>query len=170
MKLELKKIKVNLAFSEETTMFNAELFVDGKLVAYAKNDGHGGSTHIEVVKGQEDAFDKASSYAKSLPPIKSTFTNDLAMDLEFWINIEVDNFVNERELTKIKKKVEKACLSNICWGSPNYHEVRSRGFTIPINIVLMTPNGKKALKTLHEKILSELKEGEVIFNTNLTEL
>jgi hypothetical protein len=35
-----------LEFSQETTLFRADLYVDGKKVAECKNDGLGGSTDI----------------------------------------------------------------------------------------------------------------------------
>lgn len=41
MKVELKKLKVNLTFSEETIMFQCEIHVDGKRVGLVHNDGHG---------------------------------------------------------------------------------------------------------------------------------
>ena len=56
MKLELKNVKINEAFSEETLMFKADLYVNGKKIAYAENDGRGGCTFyreysIEYLKG-----------------------------------------------------------------------------------------------------------------------
>ncbi len=43
MKIELKNIKVNLTFSQETVNFIADLFVDGIKVA-CENSGCGGSS------------------------------------------------------------------------------------------------------------------------------
>ncbi|PYF74634.1 hypothetical protein [Pedobacter nutrimenti] len=44
MKIELKNIKYFDALSEETTLFNANLYIDGKKAGIVKNDGRGGST------------------------------------------------------------------------------------------------------------------------------
>lgn len=44
MKIELKNIKVNLTFSQETVNFIADLFVDGIKVASCENSGCGGSS------------------------------------------------------------------------------------------------------------------------------
>jgi hypothetical protein len=41
MKIELKNVKINKMFSEETTCFIADVFINGKKTAYAKNDGRG---------------------------------------------------------------------------------------------------------------------------------
>ncbi len=49
VKFELRKIKYFDAGSEETPCFTAEIWEDGKLVGYAKNDGHGGGNMIDHV-------------------------------------------------------------------------------------------------------------------------
>ena len=41
MKIQLKSLKVFEEMSEETTAFVADVFVNNKKVAYAKNDGIG---------------------------------------------------------------------------------------------------------------------------------
>ena len=46
MKIELKKVKFFDAMSEETPCFTAELWDDGKHVAYVKNSGHGGGNNV----------------------------------------------------------------------------------------------------------------------------
>lgn len=51
-KLTLKKVKVHEDMSEETICFSAELYDDGKLVAYVSNRGHGGSNELSpALKG-----------------------------------------------------------------------------------------------------------------------
>lgn len=49
--MELKKVKYHEDMSEETTCFSAEIWENGKLVAYAKNNGRGGSNMITPAKG-----------------------------------------------------------------------------------------------------------------------
>lgn len=51
VKFELRKIKYFDAMSEETPCFTAEIWENGKHVAYAKNDGHGGCNYIHQVEG-----------------------------------------------------------------------------------------------------------------------
>ena len=46
-KYEVKKVNYQLSMSEETPCFMCELWKDGKVVAYCKNDGRGGMTHIQ---------------------------------------------------------------------------------------------------------------------------
>lgn len=47
------RVKVNKSFSEETLCFRAEVYLDGKHVGFAFNDGHGGSTGLSHKPGQE---------------------------------------------------------------------------------------------------------------------
>ena len=49
MKVELKKLAIYPRLSEETTAFNADLWIDGVKVGSAKNDGHGGMTFVSWV-------------------------------------------------------------------------------------------------------------------------
>ena len=67
MKLELKNIKVNLAFSEETTMFQADIYANGKKIGYAKNDGRGGSTWYNPYEGTFGLLRLAEAFAETLP-------------------------------------------------------------------------------------------------------
>ena len=45
MNVQLKNIKTNLTFSEETIMFNADLYINNKKIGYCSNDGRGGNTN-----------------------------------------------------------------------------------------------------------------------------
>jgi len=65
MKIELKNIKVNKMFSEETTCFIADVFINGKKTAYAKNDGRGGNTNIQPYVGM--SLDEVYNFCKTLP-------------------------------------------------------------------------------------------------------
>lgn len=49
--LELKKVKSFPKMAQETECFTAELWDNGKLVAYVENNGHGGSNMIKPAKG-----------------------------------------------------------------------------------------------------------------------
>lgn len=50
-KLTLKKVKIHHDMSEETNCYSAELYEDGKLMAYVSNEGRGGCDHFLPVKG-----------------------------------------------------------------------------------------------------------------------
>jgi hypothetical protein len=42
MQIELRKLKIALHLSEETTAYSAEIWIDGQLAFHASNQGHGG--------------------------------------------------------------------------------------------------------------------------------
>lgn len=48
MQLTLKNLKISAFMSEETTCFQATVYVDGKKVGTAQNDGHGGPTYYHL--------------------------------------------------------------------------------------------------------------------------
>jgi hypothetical protein len=51
LKFELRKIKYFDAMSEETPCFTAEIWENGKQVAYVKNSGHGGGNQVDHMEG-----------------------------------------------------------------------------------------------------------------------
>jgi len=55
LKIELKKIKHSPSLSEETNAYTADIYVDGKSIAYVKNSGHGGSTDVHALGKTEEA-------------------------------------------------------------------------------------------------------------------
>lgn len=65
----LKKLKIHEDMSEETNAFSAEVWVKNKLVAYAKNDGRGGSTFMH--QAGKGALDAAEVWASTFPPESS---------------------------------------------------------------------------------------------------
>ena len=102
MKVEIKNIKLNLAFSEETTCFKADIFVDGKKAGYASNDGHGGSTCYNAydVKGR-DLIAQAEKHFSAMPdivvPMPNGRTFELKSTLENFIDEEAEKKGNEKE-------------------------------------------------------------------------
>lgn len=165
MKLELKKIKVNLQFSEETTMFQAELYVNGKSIAYCKNDGRGGCTDYRP--HNKDCFEplkQAEEYAKSLPKI-SYGTFEIDSNLEHWIDREIENYLKRKE----EKKMDKLMETNIVFGKPNgmtYSYVGFKGKP-KLSELKKTQKGLEALNKLISNVKSKLKTDEVILNKNI---
>ncbi len=116
----LKKLKIHADMSEETDAFSAEVWFRKKLIAYAKNDGRGGSTFIQGVAS--DALGEAEAWAKALPPESSYHRVYVSMEHgekefvearledingEFWattssVNLEslVDDFVAKAAFRK----------------------------------------------------------------------
>jgi len=177
MKIELKNLKINLTFSEETTMFTADLAVNGVLVGEANNDGRGGCTFYSVrtydAKKQtflsdsekernRELLKQAETYCLSLPKVRVE-----EYDFEFDMNLEhfIDNLVTAELEKKEKKKMEKQMVNSIIWGKPKGHSYSQVKFKIPLAQV--TTN---RLQEIVDKYKKELKEGEVFLNTNLESL
>lgn len=173
MKLELKNIKVNEAFSEETTQFMADIYVDGKKVGYAKNDGIGGSTYYNAYEGKRVQLKAAEAYclvqpAKEYPMGDRVIT--IPSNLENWIDEQVDNFMQQKVTNDFEKKIKRACETAIVWGVPNSGKASIWPITKPkrkISDLLQTPHGKAAVMNIVVKVRAQLKEGEQIFNTNV---
>lgn len=57
IKIELKRINVQAALSEETPCYTAELWGDGCKVATLSNHGHGGPDMVAIVPGCQSVVD-----------------------------------------------------------------------------------------------------------------
>ena len=63
--IELKKVKIARHMSEETTAFTAELWIDGKVAAYVKNEGRGGDNFPRFIDRQVEK--EFHAYCKAQP-------------------------------------------------------------------------------------------------------
>ena len=96
MKLELRNIKVNLEFSEETTMFKADVYADNVKIAYTNNEGRGGPTFYSPYPKKEKELKEAELYASTLPSIFYKYNGkkiEIKSTLENWINFSVYDYV-----------------------------------------------------------------------------
>lgn len=93
-RITLRNLKVAQFASEETLCFRATVLFDGKPIAEASNQGHGGNTDIRALNGQQAKVQEAEKFAKALPPVISEFDEPhkpgqkmvLPMHLEFLID------------------------------------------------------------------------------------
>ena len=171
MKIELKKIKINLTFSEETTMFQAELAVNGVVIGYANNDGRGGCTEYgilyydlspEIIARNRKLLAEAEAYCKTLPSIHSEELDvDFDMDLEGFI----DDLVTAELRKKEQKKVEKKMVDTIMWGKPKGNSYMQAKFKIPLAKIPLFK-----LQEIVDKYKKEFKEGDEFLNTNFEAL
>lgn len=173
MKIEIKNIKINKSFSEETICFNADVFVDGKKTAYASNDGHGGCTFYNSYHkpNDDENLRQAEAYARTLPSHFYEYGDtkmEIKSSLENIIDKAIDDKFNEGEKAKANKQLTKDMEKNICFGVPNGNSYRMIGYKIPLKAVAMSEQGRKALTELYQRVKGELKEGEVIFNKDLS--
>lgn len=164
MKIELKNIKINLTFSEETIMFQADVFVNGKKTAYANNDGRGGCTFYNSYHAPNNDEDlrQAEAYCKTLPPIRSEELN-----FEYDMNLEhfIDDLIEAELKKKEQKKLEKKMADTIMWGKPNGHSYMQAKFKIPLAKIPLFK-----LQEIVDKYKKEFKEGDEFLNTNFEAL
>lgn len=157
MKIELKKIKTNLQFSEETIMFQAELWVDDIKVADCSNGGRGGNTDIRAYGIEARAvIEKCEAYFKTLPPEKFE-EFELKQTLEGYVDDLVQKHIEEKQLkSSMAKGVvyedKEGVVKIITWKKFN------------IAKMLEIENGRKAISDCIAKLK---RENCQILNTNI---
>ena len=161
MKIELKSIKFSEALSEETNAFTANLYINGKLAGYCKNQGHGGCTdYYGIEKHSSDIIKEAEAYCKAQPDIDfGTFT--VPNNLEHTIDLLLEDWLKAKEAKKLERKMKTCVLVGIP-DNPNYGVYN---FKRPLSS-LPVPQ----LQASIGRIKAKLHEGEVILNTNLKAL
>ncbi len=155
MKVKLKKIKVAEYLSQETTAFAADLYIDGEMVGYCQNDGHGGSTSYSGNNTENIAIiKKAELWAASLPAQKFSW-GEIKSSLEGVIDDLLTAHLIVKDREKFNKKLQKSMLTGIVFGTDNeYSVITWKGFTI--EKLLNTPKGVEAIKkAINEKIKNQ---------------
>jgi len=156
MKIQLKKIYFSEQMSEETNAFTADLWINGKKIAYVKNDGHGGCTNYNTYDPSlRPILKEAENYCESLPSVKYN-NHDLPMNLEFKLDLLLEDWLN-------LKDYKKAIVYTAKDGSTR--EVTWKGNSI--TKLLKMDSGVTVLKIAIKRIKSQ---GGVIKNTNLGSL
>jgi hypothetical protein len=166
MKIELRKLKIALHMSEETTAFTADIYVDGKEAGYAKNNGHGECTFYHAYEGKRSLIEAAEKHCLALPAQTYDMGGGrdpfvMKMNLEHFI----DQLVEDELKKKDRKKLEKKMVNHIMWGKPNGTSYIQVKFPRPISEYPL-PALQKAIDTYKK----DFKEGDVFLNTNLEAL
>ena len=160
MKIELKSLKIFDAMSEETIAFVADVYVNGKKVAYCKNDGHGGCTYYNCYPNADRTLlEAAELHCKNLQEEIYGFNPSLEDFIDEWV-YRVDN---EKQASKFQKKLEKNMVKGLCIGTPDSYTITTwKGVTIPE--MMASANGRGVLRA---KILQAQSEGKKVLNTNI---
>jgi hypothetical protein len=162
-KITLKKISYYERMSEETNCFAADLYINGKKVGEAKNDGQGGCTDYRGNSKENDEIIKQTEqYFKSLPMQKSEYGFNYQPSLEFAIDDQFEAYLKAREEKKKQKLMETAILI----GKPN-----SMTYTYIKQKVKLSQFPVDVLQPFIDKIKAQhCVDGAVILNTNLQKL
>jgi hypothetical protein len=99
---ELKKVKYHAGLSRETHAFTADLIYNGKKVAEASNDGHGGCTDFYPVN--DALFQDAIAYVNAQPEVKSEYGGTLKKDLDWICTDLMNDWLTAKELKKLLSK------------------------------------------------------------------
>lgn len=173
MKVELKKLRVYERMSEETTAFVADVYINGKNVGEAKNDGRGGETELQFYHEQGSPLrklcDEAFAWAKTLPDRvvdmgegRQPFT--YKVNLVDVIDEQVEDFLKKKEEAKQAKLFEKG----FAWGKPNagsyMYSKLPKGLTFAKMLSEQNIPAKQLLQTRIDVLKKRLKDGEVILN------
>lgn len=102
MQIELKKVHWSARFSEETDLFDAEIWIDGKKAGSCYNEGHGGPTMISP----QALSDKLEAYAKTLPHLDVAYLygddkeHTMEQNAEIVIGDILQRWKHERDLKR----------------------------------------------------------------------
>ena len=114
MEIELRKIKHAHHLSRDTSAFTALLFIDNMEVASVENDGGGGMNNIHPYgQSMRKYIDQAEEYAKTLPAVDGGQGFMLPMCLDFFLSLQVDADISQKETQRILKSFDKKSLKSI---------------------------------------------------------
>lgn len=169
MKIELKKIQVFERMSEETNAFVADVFINGKKVGTAKNDGQGGETYLDFLYRNDESNNQlvkdAVEYLKTLPPEVSDLGGtpfEIKMDFPLYVDLIVEQFLKDKE----NKKKEKYYTIGFVFGKPNgysYRYVTYKGKPT-LESIKSKVGGLQFLQKEVDRIKPQMKEGEKFLN------
>jgi len=167
MKIELKNIKHSQWGSEETQCFQANIYLNGKLVGFCSNDGKGGCTSYNRVAGiSYDVIQQMENFCEGLPPIvyESNLYKDgkcvIKMNLEHYLDDLLCDYLDGKEKAKMNKKMEKAILIG------NKHSYRIISFKMPLKDV-WEKYPQNFAQTLKESLNKYAVNGNALLNTNI---
>lgn len=172
MNIELKSLRIYDRMSDETTAFTASLYINGKGVGTAKNDGQGGCTFYHA--DHPDFFpiiEEAEAYCESLPPtVYDSFS--IPMNLENYIDDLVMKAAEEKELKRFKKAMETHQKTAILIGTETeYKQIfwskKGSKAKIPLAEILSRPDGNMQVKACIMQQKKKMKPEERILNTNI---
>ena len=160
MNAELRKVKVYDGLSRETTAFNAELWIDGKLAAHVENDGGGGSHMIRYVDRNhgKSAYEAAfNAWTEAMPPTPADDDfGPMAMDAELWIGEEVERIAWEQQL---KRRCSRNTLIRIEGdGADEYRSFTPAvKFTPEFAAKLRAKHGANLIEIINERFIKGAK-------------
>lgn len=157
MKIEIKNIKLNLSFSEETICFMADVYVDGKKVFYARNEGHGGSTDVSPYPNNSKKLEEVNNFLRTEDDIYCS-------PIERYVDDIIYAYADKKEREKADKRLAKEMLKGLIISKNNLQSYSIIHWKMPLADVFNCKGGAELVK---ETIAKYTAEGYVVFNTNI---
>lgn len=158
MKIELKKIKIGPAGRNGCGISTAELYVDGVLTAYMRDEARGGMLDIDIMDDQ-----KFSAFERHVTSQQSTYNEFDNMDVDEW-------YANEIDMFEVDKKIKRKLKTQLVAYKRKSGEIVSANYREPLEDVLKDPRGKQAIKEKLKEWQKYFDEGFVLMNKNLESL
>jgi hypothetical protein len=164
MKIELSKIEVYDALSQETIAFSANVYIDKQLVAKASNDGRGGMTRLDAVSAEAHAvLGRAEEWVKEQPPVGKFPPRNLAD----YVDKALEPYLEKLDRADFLRDIKKMGNKNLLYGKP-YDDMTIVPLVKPIHTLKLTKGGIILLEDkIRANVLPHLKEGQLILNLNL---
>jgi hypothetical protein len=174
MEILLKNVYVNERLSKETTAFQATLYINGFEVGFISNQGIGGPIQYHPFGDKGILLIReAEVWARKLPPVVFPDTivdgkpMTVPMELEMYLGDLIAAWLEQKDLEKFRRKMEKEMSTAIVFGIPG-KSFRALKFTNPIASMIQLNKGIERLRLdIHKKVIPLLKENERILNTNI---
>lgn len=100
--VELRKFKSSQLASEETLFFRAEIFFNSKKVGYASNDGHGGSTSVDILNQADQQ--RFTAFIAEQPDVTVPGANGTGFTLKMNEELYISELAEKLEQEKFAKK------------------------------------------------------------------
>ena len=156
---ELKKFNYLESRSEETHCFGATLYVNGKKLAECGNSGQGGSTDVDIFPECRALGNEVEDFLKMQPKIKDE-DYEFELNLEYIVDVLVENLLIAKELQKLKKMTESALVFRSPSG--DYFKIGWKGSSI--ESILKRQEGPEAIKNV---IAVQVSKGHKLLNENI---
>lgn len=109
LRVQVKKFQHVPRMSQETTCFTADLWLNGRKVAYLQNNGRGEGSHARPYEGGRDALRFFERLVETLPDVTIPATEygaafTVKSDMEHWIDEVVGDMIQDAQARKLCKQ------------------------------------------------------------------
>jgi len=144
---------VKLFLGSEGEGFNADIMVDGKKIAFARDAANGGpvdfdmnaDVHTDQYREFKNIFDEIASELTTLPKIKISNLPPLNWDWDLLACQLVEEYEHSKNLKKIEKQITAKQVTAIVMGKPGTLSYSFVKYRIPIHVMLSQSKGRQTI-------------------------